>query len=708
MNISGRQYSKATQGLRQNQIIKDQNFKLVFIYPMLFDQSMSKYEKLLRDFISTSMLKEIFVSNSLNMITMASQITPPTDPSGNPIDTISTIHKINYSLDGGDYHSRFYNIPGSNELYKNQLQQKINQKTAIIKKLLINDPKISQYKPYIEIITMDNMIDVPVIVGTKKYDINSTVMSMILIVSVAEKNGLKLDNWPHVEKIFDIIKKMNVEDASTLFNAFDSTKGDKTTPNWWFNTFIAGGGNFLIKTYNKYAAGNIRSLPKLNSLIQPSVSVPIVKKEPLKPTSDELSHVNLDISMNILKSIQTNLDQAKLFFKFCLDTNLMKKQFGYNVGAGQTSIVIKSLNGNIREVFNNLINGFIKTLGIYGNPVTMSFTHILFPIGSDIDILKIREEIFNEDLISQITKCIEDFIMPAINSDLGSLSSEKANNVIQELQGLCKGDFSDSVAMIRKVSRNLQEVQITNPNYNQNQFIDYIQVLNDVSGDAATQCKRVEIALSRLTPQGSESLNKIIDIINSVLNKLSNEFEKNYNINYNNAAFFNLGINNMDSVRKLQNRLITATGYYLYFLFLYNLQIALCEYANTVDSNIETAKSDVLDLPNYTMVLPVEILLAISSALVAKNWKSYVQNPDGVDGKLVRASNDNYIKGIIKYFVKKLQVPNLIVIDSKKDDVYYQFMYMTNIQKTKLSTLETFIKLTTDQQLEFNTNHNTY
>src|SRR6056297_1268501 len=86
MQISGQEYSKATVGLRQPQKILDQQFKLVFIYPMLIDTKLSKYTNLIRSFISTSMLKEIYTSNSLNIISMAGNISPLVDEVGNLVD----------------------------------------------------------------------------------------------------------------------------------------------------------------------------------------------------------------------------------------------------------------------------------------------------------------------------------------------------------------------------------------------------------------------------------------------------------------------------------------------------------------------------------------------------------------------------------------------------------------------------------------------
>jgi len=132
---------------------------------------------------------------------------------------------------------------------------------------------------------------------------------------------------------------------------------------------------------------------------------------------------------------------------------------------------------------------------------------------------------------------------------------------------------------------------------------------------------------------------------------------------------------------------------------MYHLQIALCNYVSIVDVEIEAAKNDVTDHPNYTLVVPVQTIESIANALVAKTWKQLVQT-EGSSRAFVGAVGDNYIKGIVKYMKQRLGVPNLIVVDEQKGEVFYQLMHQSAPQKTKLKTLETFIKLTTKEELQ--------
>ena len=86
MNTPGMaNYSKATVGLRQPVQIRDQQFRLIYVYPILFADVLNQMEfkNGLRAFLSISFLREIFVSNSLNIIQMASQIPPSNQQQSN-------------------------------------------------------------------------------------------------------------------------------------------------------------------------------------------------------------------------------------------------------------------------------------------------------------------------------------------------------------------------------------------------------------------------------------------------------------------------------------------------------------------------------------------------------------------------------------------------------------------------------------------------
>ena len=196
MNISAPQYSKSTVGLRQPSEIKDQHLKLVFVYPIIIDKSVAKHEAIIRSFLSVSMIKEIFISNALNLVNIVSQIHPLTDERGNEVNIRSGLVDVT-SFTGSGANGNFNAIASNMKAHplehlKQPLQAKIHEKLATIQKFMENDPKITSLNPYIEMITLDNMVDVPVIVGTKKLDINTSSLQFILWVAAAENKTINL------------------------------------------------------------------------------------------------------------------------------------------------------------------------------------------------------------------------------------------------------------------------------------------------------------------------------------------------------------------------------------------------------------------------------------------------------------------------------------------------------------------------------------
>ncbi len=90
--------------------------------------------------------------------------------------------------------------------------------------------------------------------------------------------------------------------------------------------------------------------------------------------------------------------------------------------------------------------------------------------------------------------------------------------------------------------------------------------------------------------------------------------------------------------------------------------------------------------------------MSLAAAFKAKNWRMLVNQEIG-GRPFTNAMNDNYIMGAVKFIVQKLNVPNMMVIDEKKQIIYYHLMHQSSMRKAKLNTLDNFIKLTTTDLL---------
>jgi len=143
--------------------------------------------------------------------------------------------------------------------------------------------------------------------------------------------------------------------------------------------------------------------------------------------------------------------------------------------------------------------------------------------------------------------------------------------------------------------------------------------------------------------------------------------------------------------------------------------MSLLSSVETIDVKLKTKSYELTDWPNYFLVLPVEIISALYSATAGFNWKKMLQSDIAQNKSLedkrkkgqeiprsenIRTTfnlNDNYIKGIIRFIVGRLDIPNLIVVDSEKSEVFCKLMNQSDVIKMKVSTMETFIKSKLDK-----------
>ena len=130
--------------------------------------------------------------------------------------------------------------------------------------------------------------------------------------------------------------------------------------------------------------------------------------------------------------------------------------------------------------------------------------------------------------------------------------------------------------------------------------------------------------------------------------------------------------------------------------------------------------NEVTSWPNYTLVLPVEIVVALHAAIMGKSWKHMLSG-----GQIGRSLQPNstpltkeqvnmpdvsatYIKSIVKFIANRLNVPNLIVVDSKRGEVHYQLMNQTDVNKSRIQTLATFVQSKVDRPLTTTQSQNYY
>jgi hypothetical protein len=366
--------------------------------------------------------------------------------------------------------------------------------------------------------------------------------------------------------------------------------------------------------------------------------------------------------------------------------------------------------GPFVDILNNFHSRFIKTISVYGIQVIQSLINMLYPLGYNVDttaLIRDKLDDFENELHGYLMEDLKTVLEKMIADDEGA---ERSKDKIERIKNLCSGDFSDSDDLARSLIEMLNEPSdyLNNPGFSYDDLTTYLSKLDKIYAKASVNTSRFERVFAKLVEK-EHLLTTVHKMIATLFNKIAAELQGSYMPDMSNVSIVStyrgsgvLGVPQINTIGDLNHyvndNILSASVSYIYFLFMWQLQVSLCEFVEVVHTHLEVATESVLDFPNYVFVIPVEICIAIANAIVARSWKDITHNP-GEGRQLAKALNDNYVKEIVKYISKKIKVPNLIVIDSKRGDVYYKMMYNSKPQKVKLKSLQTYIDTIKDQTL---------
>jgi hypothetical protein len=749
MNLTGAQlYSRATSGLRKGgseSPIFDQQFKLVFIYPMLFDARLQgKFSELIRSFIAVSMLKEIFVSNALNIVKLASKDHPLIDERGNPLQIGAMVNQSIAShagISSGDNQIQI-DVPRK-EIDKYELQKKITEKTAIIKKYLSAEPRLKKLNSYVEIITLDNMIDVPVIVGTKDYQINTLTLAFVLAVSIALNK--RLDSLGNVDFIFRTIENMKPEDAWSLFNNltektqyklseriidyirpsyprlaanFQKYAGYITAPMERFKSARGGASSFINRTVGPYIPSRGMSSRKQDPTVLRHSSVKYdssreaftSEEDPTKvfePGSSKSSAPQFDI----LSVVKDDLSQVHLFFKFMLDDELLRTQFGLDRSQGQ----IKTAGTRISEHALNSLAQSLQTFHIYmARHISGPFNSIFWvftPYDTGISFADEKEIWFDNprnEFNVKLNKLTDD-LGDALYNAFISASPDVALKRTRSVSKLCEKAGSMIFDTMNKINKKLNSAPIRSIVFDRND----VSKLAIAVDDSLTAYRSVNTTLKQFfqttIPNAYDLIDDLYAIVGKAMKGMFNAYESRFDSLGTNNPFQNVAcFYNKDSVdgkpvlsdeKKEISGFISESEHALIeiivFHYLAAMVPAICGFIDRIEVEIETVINDALDLPNYTLVLPVETVAMLHTAIISKSWRNLVQGGNTQNTNLT----DNYVKGVVKFIHQKINVPNLIVIDEKRGQIFYKLQYMSQVNKSNISTFKSYIDHLTKEEL---------
>lgn len=744
MNLTGAQlYSRATSGLRRpGSTVLDQQFNLSFIYPILFDARLQgKYSNVIRSFIAVSMLKEIFVSNALNIVSLASKNHPLIDERGQKLDLETMVSKsmvTNSGIETGETQVRIEQP--RREIDKFELQTKIKEKTAVIKKYLATEPRLKKLNTYIEIITLDNMIDVPVIVGTKDYQISTVTMAFVLAISVALNKPL--DKWVNVDYIFRVIQNMNEKDAWTLFNNMTEKTQSKLSTRIvnYLETTFSGPISSKLKKYlsfitepmERFTSGTRSTASSIGQNIGPYIpsrgsrvraSDPTVLRYPgakgiefdsqkgvyrsvEDPTKeyDPNSFGQSSTQFDILSVVKDEVSQAKLFFKFMLDDELLRSQFGLSKSPGQMDVAGSKVSEHSTRLLEKAHQTFLAYLARNIMTAMSSVFWTITPWNTSISFFEVKKKYIDSYIPNKMMEVVTELGSMLYNS-LIEVDPKIASKRLKEVNTLCERVDSTIFKPIQELVEKLSSVALHSNRFSEDQYgnfaIAFDKATREFSGIKVGALK----IISKAIPTFPDLFKGIEAEFTYVIDQMMSEYEKLYLATPDNkfgeiAVFMNKQDNGTpivepNDIDHYLNEVRHGLIDFMCVHFIAAIVPAICGYTDHLEIEVETVMNDALDLPNYTLVLPVETVAMLHAAVVSKSWRNLVQSGNTQNTNL----NDNYVKGIVKFIHNKINVPNLIVIDDRSGQVFYKLQYMSQVNKSSIKVFETYIQHLTKEEL---------
>ncbi len=652
--------------------------RLVFLYPMLFDSQLQKYANDLRDFMCIDFISQIKLSNINSVISDAVNFNTTTSNNKYTNPTQQILKSLNHMNDDsipdfGNYKSY------DNEYTLAEYQRRIHELIHFIKNQLKYDSRYNVFRPIISSISVqENLLQIPLILGTKHTTINANALYLILSISILYGN-LPLNKESSLDKIMDIIK--NADSKKLLTMLFD----DKYRNNLKKDKFKVGYGTPDRKINDKDYWMN-----RINSYV-----------------SDETKKacISLKKMLNINK------------------WNVETHNLGTTSSSTSESVPVIQTK-NQKKHFDNAMNSFSAYVSSFIIPALHSLESLMGPIPSEIDFnQKINtftehtchsmSQIFN-DVTTHLTSSLIDYTKDT------HIRLDNAQVKIDELRNMCHNNKTNTQAIEKQL--NILEQNIRIPiRFHTDDIINFSKSISETAYSIKPYYISIENFLLDFVVGETQLENMFTNIKNRFKNNVETFFYKGeqyslYDDNIDNGDlnlfrnrygnFHRLVCGRNDDLKCLKffirtiNNISNSISELLWFFFIWNFFSYMCEYINDIEIDIDIQRKDVLDFPNYCMVIPLDIFKYLYTIYNSRNLQQLLKskNPDK-DPELDLLKkydyvnpNLNNINKMINIINDQLKVPNLMVIDNYKNMVYYQFMHMSWPNKISLQNLDNYIK----------------
>jgi hypothetical protein len=699
--------STILQNIRQPTKLEEQN-SLIFVYPFIIDKYLErKWGGVLRDFFTTQFMAQIKISNVLNITSQATKTAVPNtniDKLENSAERAAQSDALGLltnrtSTTTPDYQNYY------NQLAKHEYQEKINEFRSFVKSQVSIDPRFQDTRAMISSITVENLIDIPLILGTKTSSLSSIPLFWILFFATGQyRDDFDKDTLLNTSPL-------RPGEAETL-SMPKSIRMDRSQSFEYIGRYIKSSTGIKSKNYEQFLY-NITDIP--------------AKTGP----SNRIS--------SLMHNIDTDIDKALKIFMRATNERMYSEEVGFSQNA-RISISNAYLDTMAEQHGTKLKaqNLFTSFVANYIIPTTQSVCNTV--IGIDEVNINAKLSKLSNDLVSKFSDLyisLDSEIKNTLLKQVDEASGEAALSQLGGMEQMCEANAKISVVQILAQFKNLS-FKLTS---RREDIVNFIEQLSRISAQLDTYKEGLTTNLASLSGgvHKQETKQRLDSFIGTSDRDIYYQFFKEIlpspqgppqqgqtHVSTSNrlSQFLGLQTNTETYIQQVSSCLGSITTFMAYYTFF----SYLCEYMGEIKAKVEIQKKDALDFPNYCLVFRKEVVESLYGALAAANYSTQVEiekyekkeaRTPGVIGKLASTIKSSYdqklgrqtrnpskpvnqftnfkvnetdIMQMIRVLNNRLNIPNLIVVDDKSDTIYYKWMYSGgSIGKLTLSTVQNYI-----------------
>jgi hypothetical protein len=573
------------QSIRQADNAKLHEGDLVFVYPMIIDATLDRqWGDTLRDFIATVFTNRIKQANVLNII---SDATSPGDVGGSRGQGLNPAQELHKSLGGREQMN-----PDQPNIFQTDIdaQKKYDYSETLgkfreyIKSQVVNDPSYANLKPMVSEVIAQNLIPVPVIIGTNKLKINSQVLYWMLFIAAGQ--NISLDNHNNLDPIGKLLRQIPSEKYEEFLDgvmdpkAMDTDRELEQLINSIRDGTEAASFKFKMVLDLKTWEEELPSLPHVATVSTAVQNKRAAEKSlGLRASTAYRTFVSNEV-VGLLQSIthsivpETEIDISSKLSKF-IDNS---------AGSQSISSSYSDLYGLISGQMVNASNSAPAKVDALDNLLDVATT--MCKQNAEINVDKIfRENIstlkfgltgggeklakFTSKLvlagsqISGLSKNLEEFIIELGGTPAAALLSDQKKLFNESVVDYFESGWQDQEALTRQAipQRGFNAPGLGNQNYG--------------GGSGLFDSKRFK----HLTGEESNQ----------------SEFQKN---------------------------MYNAITEILHFLYMFSFFSFFCDYLRELQAEVTVQRRDATSFPNYVLVTRIEYISRIYWALSSRNFKN--------------------------------------------------------------------------------------